>query len=80
VARLVVGEGLRLAGLGTLLGLGAATVATRALRGLLFDVHPLDPASLLAATLLLVVAAGLACYLPVRRATRVDPLAVLRAL
>ncbi|HEY5906401.1 MAG TPA: FtsX-like permease family protein, partial [Vicinamibacteria bacterium] len=80
VTRLVVGEGLRLARLGTILGLAGAAVATRALRGLLFDVHPLDPASLLAAALLLVVASGLACYLPVRLATRVDPLSVLRDL
>jgi ABC-type lipoprotein release transport system permease subunit len=49
------------------------------LRGLLFDVHPLDPAAMVAAALLLVSASALACYLPARRATRVDPVALLRA-
>ena len=78
VGRLVLWEGLRLAGLGAALGLVAAAGVTRVLRGLLFDVHPLDPASMLGAALLLVGASALASYLPARRATRVDPLAVLR--
>jgi hypothetical protein len=78
VRRLVLGEGLQLAGLGALIGLGGAVAGTRALRGLLFGVHPLDPASLLGAVLLLMGAALLACFLPTRRATRVDPVVVLR--
>jgi len=80
VRRLVLGEGLRLAGLGAALGLGAAVAAARVLEGLLFEVRPLDPVSLLGAALLLVGASGLAAYLPARRATRVDPLAVLRTM
>jgi len=79
VRRLVLGEGLRLAGRGAAIGLASAVVATRLLRGLLFGVHPLDPASLLAAVLLLVGVSALASYIPARRATRVDPVAMLRA-
>ena len=79
VRRLVLGEGLRLASVGALVGLAAAVAASRALRGLLFDVHPLDAPSLLGAAALLVAAAALACYLPARRAVRVDPVVALRS-
>jgi len=79
VRRLVLAEGVRLAGLGAAIGLGAAVAGTRVLRGLLFGVHALDPASMLGATLLLVGASALASYLPARRATRVDPVSVLRS-
>lgn len=78
VRGLVLGEGLRLAGLGAAIGLASAAMATRLLRGLLFDVQPLDSASLLAATLLLMGVSALVSYLPARRATRVDPIALLR--
>jgi putative ABC transport system permease protein len=78
--RLVLGEGLRLAGVGAVLGLGAAVAVARLLRGLLFDVRPLDPLSLLGATVLLVGVSALASYLPARRATEVDPGSLLRAL
>jgi putative ABC transport system permease protein len=54
-------------------------VATRLLRGLLYGVHPLDPASLLAAALLMVGVSALASYIPARRATRVDPASRRRA-
>jgi len=80
VRRLVLAEGMRLAGAGAVIGLFGAFVATRALRGLLFGVQPLDPLSLLGAALLLVAVAALACWLPARRATKLDPLAVLRTL
>jgi putative ABC transport system permease protein len=79
VHRLVLGEGLRLAGIGAAIGLISAVLGTRFLRGLLFDVDPLDPAAMLAAALLLVSASALACYLPARRATRVDPVTLLRS-
>jgi putative ABC transport system permease protein len=79
VRRLILGEGLRLAGLGAAIGLAGAVAATRLLRGLLFEVHPLDPASMLAATLLLVGAATLASHLPARRALRVSPVVLLKA-
>ena len=78
VRRLVLGEGVRLAALGAGIGLATAVVANRLLRGLLFEVHPLDPATMLAAALLLVGASALASYLPARRVTRVNPIALLR--
>jgi len=52
---------------------------TRVLRGLLFQIEPLDPVSLFGAAAILVAAALVATYLPARRATRVDPVEVLRA-
>jgi putative ABC transport system permease protein len=78
VRGLVLAEGLRLTALGAVIGLAVAVAAARVVRGLLFAVHPLDPASLLGAALLLVAASALACYLPARRAARVDPIALLR--
>jgi predicted permease len=80
VRRLVLGEGLRLAILGAAIGLGGALAATRVLEGLLFEVRPLDPVSLLGAALVLIGASGVASLVPARHATRVDPLTVLRAL
>ena len=79
VRSLVLGEGLRLAGLGAALGLAGALTGTSLLRGLLFDVEPHDPASLLASVLLLVGVSALASSLPAWRATRVDPVELLRA-
>jgi hypothetical protein len=79
IRALVLGEGLRLAALGASLGLAGALAASRLVRGLLFEVHPQDPLSLVAAALLLVGVSGLASYLPARRAARVDPAVVLRA-
>jgi predicted permease len=79
VARLVLGEGLRLALFGAIVGLTLAFGVTRVLRGLLFQIEPLDPVSLFGAAATLVAAALLATYLPAWRATRVDPAEVLRA-
>jgi hypothetical protein len=79
IRRLVVGEGLRLALAGVSVGLAASFAGTRALRGLLFEVQPLDPPVLVGAAGVLVAAALLAAYLPARRATRVDPVEMLRA-
>ena len=79
VRRLVLGEGLRLAGLGVALGVASAVVANRLLRGLLFDVDPLDPVSIVAAMLLLVGVSALASSMPARRAVDLDPIATLRA-
>jgi ABC-type lipoprotein release transport system permease subunit len=59
-------------------GLTLAVSLTRVLRGLLFEVEPLDPVSLLGAAAILVAAALVATYLPARRATGVDPAEVLR--
>ena len=78
VLRLVLREGMGPVVLGGGAGMIAAVVATRALRTMLFGVTPLDPVSFAAAPALLALVALLACYLPARRATRVDPLVALR--
>lgn len=79
VRAFVLGEALRLAGLGAVIGLAGAVGATRLLRGMLFEIHPLDPSTLFTASLMLIGAAALASYAPLRRATRVDALAMLRS-
>lgn len=78
VRRLVLREGLRLASIGAAIGVGGTSAAARVMRGLVFGVEPLDPASILGAALLLVGVSALACNLPARRAARLDPAAVLR--
>jgi putative ABC transport system permease protein len=78
VRRLMLGEGLRLAGAGIVAGLVATVAATRALRSLLFGVHPLDPVTLLFTVLALGSVAILASYFPARRAAKVDPVMLLR--
>jgi predicted permease len=79
VLRLVIGEGLRLTGVGVVLGLAAALALTRALSALLFEVSATDPVTFAAVGLLLGAVAVVASYLPARRAARVDPLVALRA-
>ncbi len=78
VRRMVLREGMLLAAGGAVVGLALALVVTQFLRGLLYEVDPLDPAALLIATALLLGAAGVACYLPARVAARMDPLIALR--
>jgi len=78
VARQVVWQGMQLALVGVAAGIGAALVGTRVLQSLLFGVSPVDPLTLVSATLLLLLAALGASYLPARRATRVDPMVALR--
>ncbi|HYL92398.1 MAG TPA: ABC transporter permease [Alphaproteobacteria bacterium] len=78
VFRLVVGQGMRLAGLGLLIGLAGALGATRLLTNLLFGVKPTDPLTFAAVVVLLSSVAMLACYIPARRAMRVDPMVTLR--
>lgn len=75
---LVLGEGVRMAALGAAIGLTASLATARVLRGLLFAVDPLDPLSLLGAAAVLIAASAMACYLPTRQATEVDPARVLR--
>ena len=78
VLRQVFFEGGRLAALGLALGLIAALALTRLMASLLFGVKPADPLTLGAAAALLVFVAFAACYIPARRATRVDPIVALR--
>lgn len=79
VLMLVVGEGLRLAAIGIVAGLLLALLLGRALSGLLYGVSPTDPVTLVGMAVLLLAAAGFACWVPARRATRMDPAAVMRA-
>jgi predicted permease len=77
--RLVLREGLRLAGAGLIAGLFAAALSTRALAGLLYGVSPRDPLVFVAVPICLAAIALLASYVPARRATSVDPTRALRA-
>jgi putative ABC transport system permease protein len=78
VRRLVVMDGMRQALLGVAIGVAGAIWLTRTMTSLLFQVTPGDPLTLAAAATLLLATAAIACYGPARRATRVDPLIVLR--
>ena len=79
VRRLVIGEVIGVVGGGALLGIAGAVVMGRLLRSQLFGVSPLDPASLVAASVLLVAIGVSAAYVPARRAARIDPMEALRA-
>jgi putative ABC transport system permease protein len=79
VLRLVVRQGMSLAGIGVGVGLVAAIGATRLMTGLLFGVRATDPITFVAIALLIATVALAACLLPARRATQVDPLVALRA-
>jgi putative ABC transport system permease protein len=79
IARLVLGQGGVLVLAGTALGLVGSLVATRTLQAMLYEVKATDPAALLAVVAAFAMAALVACYLPARRASRIDPSEALRA-
>jgi putative ABC transport system permease protein len=78
VLGLIVKRGMALALGGALIGLGGAIAVTRLMKGLLYEVSATDPLTLSAVAFVLVAAAALACCLPARRATKVDPMVALR--
>jgi putative ABC transport system permease protein len=78
ILAMVMHQGLASACLGILFGLAGSAVATRALSGLLYTVTPFDAVTFAGVSALMLVTAMVACYVPARRATRVDPLVTLR--
>jgi ABC-type antimicrobial peptide transport system permease subunit len=75
---MILGQGARLAGLGIAIGLITAVGVTHLMASFLFGVKPTDPLTFVGVSLLLLGVALLACYIPARRATRVDPMIALR--
>ena len=78
VLRLVAGQGMALTLIGIAVGIAASFALTRLMESLLFGVSATDPLTLVGVSALLAAVALLACYLPARRATKVDPLIALR--
>jgi ABC-type antimicrobial peptide transport system permease subunit len=74
-----VRSALALTGVGVVIGLGTAAAMTQMMKSLLFGISPLDPATYILVPLVLAAAAGLASYLPARRAAEVDPMDALRS-
>jgi predicted permease len=79
VVGLMLKRGVIVAGVGLLVGLGASLGLTRYIRGFLFEIDATDPVTFAAIAVVLGAVALLACYLPARRATKIDPLLALRA-
>jgi putative ABC transport system permease protein len=79
VIRLIVGQGLRLAAIGIVIGLVGSLGVTRVIGSLLYGITPTDPLTFAAAALFIVVVALVASYVPTQRAVGVDPLVALRS-
>lgn len=75
---LVIGQGARLAAIGIVIGIGASFGLTRLMASLLYGVTPTDPLTFIGVAILLLTVALVACYIPARRAMRVDPMSALR--
>jgi putative ABC transport system permease protein len=78
IVRMVIGEGLRLALIGVAIGIAGALALTRFIASLLYAVEPTDPLTFISVSLILIAVALLACYIPARRAAKVDPMVALR--
>ena len=78
ILRLVIGQGVRLTATGVAIGIIVALVASRWIASLLFGVNASDPLTFVGVIVLLAIVSGAACYIPARRATRVDPMVALR--
>jgi ABC-type antimicrobial peptide transport system permease subunit len=77
--RMILGQGLRTIVIGVAFGIAGALILTRTVESLLFGVTATDPLTFASVTLLLAGAALLACYIPARRAARIDPMVALRS-
>jgi putative ABC transport system permease protein len=78
VLKLMIGQGMKLTLAGAALGLGVSVVVTRLLKSMLFGVSETDPTTLVMAALVLVAVALVACYIPARRALKIDPMTTLK--
>ncbi|MBN2321937.1 MAG: ABC transporter permease [Acidobacteria bacterium] len=78
VMYLILKEGMLLAIVGIALGIGGALGLTRVLRSMLFEIEPTDPGTFIGVAIVLTIASLAACYIPARRATKVDPMVTLR--
>jgi ABC-type antimicrobial peptide transport system permease subunit len=78
VLRLILGHGARLVLIGIVIGIGGALALTRVMASQLFMVSSTDPLTFIGVSLVLVLVALMACYIPARRAAKIDPMVALR--